>query len=624
MGVEFVNAGAGRSSSDMNLRRSLVCCGIFALAAVAARGQKAPGQAQEVQAEPPEALPTVRDVCSRVVAGGTVPEPEDLRSRDGLLQLTLTFRSGVDAAGRKTFCYVDDDGRQEPTLRVQPGDHVVLTLKNEAMAADRGTGSQRPTGGQNGAARKPIIEDKGAAAREVCAGGGTTKTGSTNLHFHGITIPPVCHEDDVLHTAVQPGAAAFEYRFQIPGDEPPGLYWYHPHIHGSTKMQVMGGASGALIVEGIERLKPELAGLPERVLVIRDQPLLHPNAEPSPDATGKMPPVVLDADGDVKNTGTGTGKPALDLSLNFVPVPYPNYPPAVIYMKPGERQLWRVLNASAITYMSLQLLFAGQAQALGVVAVDGIPLSHHSLGGAAKVLWQKHLGIPPGGRMEFLVTGPAAGVEASLVTRSVNTGPGGENDPARPLAAIVARADAPEPRSRLQVAPAATAPADTAWLGDVPPVRTRKLYFSEVLEDPKDPNSPTTFFLTVDGETPKAFDMSSDIPNIVAHQGDVEDWIIENRSQELHAFHIHQVHFLLLEFFGLPVNEGILRDTVNVPFWDGKNAVYPRVKLRMDFRDPNVIGLFPYHCHLLEHEDSGMMGLIRVDPPVHSAAPSNK
>ncbi len=259
-------------------------------------------------------------------------------------------------------------------------------------------------------------------------------------------------------------------------------------------MQVMGGASGALIVEGIERVKPELAGLPERVFVIRDQNLLNPNAEPSPDATGKMPPVVLDADGDVKNTGTGTGKPALDLSLNFVPVPYPNYPPAVIRMKPGERQLWRVLNASAITYMSLQLLFAEQAQAMAVVAVDGIPLSHHSLGGAAKVLWQKHLGIPPGGRIEFLVTGPAEGVEASLVTRSVNTGPGGENDPTRPLATIVAKADAPEPRSRLQAAPIATALTDTAWLGDVQPARTRKLYFLRSAAGSEGPEQPNDIF----------------------------------------------------------------------------------------------------------------------------------
>ena len=566
-------------------------------------------------------------VCERPMAGSAVAEPADLRSENGVLRVELAFRSSVDAAGRTNFCYVDTDGRESPNLRVHPGDTLILSLKNEAAAKIPTSAAPVITQTNHGAPGEEQIhaEARPGEKPEDCAGGAmkdmAAGLASTNLHFHGITVPPVCHEDDVLHTMVLPGDAAFEYRFQIPKDEPPGLYWYHPHIHGSTKAQVMGGASGALIVEGIERANPELAGLPERVFVIRDQNLLNPKAAPSPDAGGLIPPVILDGDGDIKNTGTGTGKPAVDLSLNFVPVPYPDYPPAVIAMKPGERQLWRVLNASAITYLNLQLIFngqgGGQAQAVGLVAVDGIPLSEQSLG-RNRVIWQNHLGVPPGGRIEFEVAGPPEGVRANLVTRSVNTGAGGENDPVRPLATIVGKANAPEPRSRLADAPVPLPHGTQTWLGSVTPVRTRKLYFSEVLQDPHDPNSPTTFFLTVDGQTPKAFDMSSDVPNIVAHQGDVEDWIIENRSQELHAFHIHQVHFLLLEFFGLAVNEAILRDTVNVPYWDGKNPVYPRVKLRMDFRDPNSIGLFPYHCHLLEHEDSGMMGLIRVDPPVQT------
>ena len=97
---------------------------------------------------------------------------------------------------------------------------------------------------------------------------------------------------------------------------------------------MLGGASGALIVEGIERSVPELAGLPERVFVIRDQDLLNPNAEPV--KTDSMPPplVLRDAEGDILNTGTGTGKPAKDLSINFVPVAYPEYRPAVIATKP--------------------------------------------------------------------------------------------------------------------------------------------------------------------------------------------------------------------------------------------------------------------------------------------------
>jgi FtsP/CotA-like multicopper oxidase with cupredoxin domain len=153
-------------------------------------------------------------------------------------------------------------------------------------------------------------------------------------------------------------------------------------------------------------------------------------------------------------------------------------------------------------------------------------------------------------------------------------------------------------------------------------VRTRKLYFSEKLLDPNNPNSATEFYLTVDGQTPKPFDPHSDIPNIVAKQGTVEDWIIENRSQELHAFHIHQLHFMLVDYLGVAINEPFLRDTVNVPYFTDRALTYPSVRLRMDFRDPNTVGTFVYHCHLLEHEDGGMMGLIRVEPASESETPA--
>jgi hypothetical protein len=83
--------------------------------------------------------------------------------------------------------------------------------------------------------------------------------------------------------------------------------------------------------------------------------------------------MLYDRDGDAANTGTGFGKPGKDLSINFVPVPYPDYPPAAIKMKPEERQLWRVLNASAITYLNLEVLFTHNPQPLGLVAIDGVP-----------------------------------------------------------------------------------------------------------------------------------------------------------------------------------------------------------------------------------------------------------
>ena len=162
--------------------------------------------------------------------------------------------------------------------------------------------------------------------------------------------------------------------------------------------------------------------------------------------------------------------------------------------------------------------------------------------------------------------------------------------------------------------PAPYAAGKQAWLGDVAPVRERKLYFSEKQENPNDPNSPTTFFVTVEGQTPEAFDPNSALPSMVAQQGTVEDWTIENRTQEFHAFHIHQIHFLMTEWNGRKVDEPFLRDTVNLEYWDGKSTAYPSIKLRMDFRQPNAVGILPYHCHLLEHQDGGMMGILRVEP----------
>jgi FtsP/CotA-like multicopper oxidase with cupredoxin domain len=544
------------------------------------------------------------DPCPRPAPGSTVPEPFDLRSRNGVLTLDLAVRNHRQPDGRVHYCYLLGDGTQSPTLRLNPGDTLILKLRNELSADAPATAMA-------------MAMAKVRASGDPCRSGSMSPV-STNLHFHGLTVPPLCHQDEVLRTSIQPGDAPFEYRFRIPLSEPPGLYWYHPHIHGFSKVQVIGGASGALIVEGIERANPELAGLGERVFVIRDQDLLNPGAPPSP-SEPVVPRALIDRDGDSANNGTGFGQPAKDLSINFVPVPYPDYPPASILMRPSERQLWRILNASAITYLNLALISAQTPQQLGIVAVDGVPLADNGSPSLATV-WRDHVGVPPGGRVEFIVTAPAQGATALFVTRSVDTGLGGENDPNRPLASVITANDAPEPHSALptplqsqtqtQARPAAPVP----WLGSVTPVRIRRLYFSEKLEDPSNPNSATTFYLTVDGQTPTPFDPGSTKPNIIARQGDVEDWIIENRSTELHAFHIHQIHFLLMDISGTTVNEPFMRDTVNVPYFTDRMLKYPSVRLRMDFRDPSTVGTFVYHCHLLEHEDGGMMGLIRVEP----------
>jgi len=544
------------------------------------------------------------EICPRPPAGSDVSEPEDLRSQNGILKVDFKFLRSVDAQGGIRYCYIYKDGAQAPTLRLKPGDVLVMNLKNDIAVPQ----FSKP----NAHARSPQVPASPMDMNmdDSCANGSMTAL-STNLHFHGMEIPPVCHQDDVLHTAIDPSAPPYEYRFHVSADQPPGLYWYHPHLHGFTTAQVLGGASGALIVEGVERENRNLAGLPERVIVIRDQELVNPNAVPSK-STVEVP-VLKDAEGDILNMNTGSGKPAKDLSVNFIPVPYPDYPPAVIAIKPGQRQLWRVLNASAITYVDLQILQNGSPLPMGVISFDGVPIDKNAMAGN-RILWESHYLLPPAGRIEFIFKGPVEGTRARLVTRSVDTGPSGENDPLRPLADILSRSDAPELHSTLSATPEPALPHNSNWLGNVKPVRERKLYFSEKPSNPDNPASPTVFMLTVEGQQPTPYDPRSTAPNIIVQQGDVEDWTIENRTQELHAFHIHQTHFILEKWNGVPIDEPYLRDTVNVAYWDGHSPIFPSVRLRMDFRDPNMIGTFVYHCHLLEHEDGGMMGTIQVIP----------
>ena len=110
---------------------------------------------------------------------------------------------------------------------------------------------------------------------------------------------------------------------------------------------------------------------------------------------------------------------------------------------------------------------------------------------------------------------------------------------------------------------------------------------------------------------------ASNPPAIVTTQGSVEDWTIQNRSHENHEFHFHQIHFLLLERNGVPVppEQQQFLDMVEVPYNPNADptANPPSVKVRMDFRGPDI-GDFVYHCHILNHEDHGMMAIIRVLP----------
>jgi len=254
-----------------------------------------------------------------------------------------------------------------------------------------------------------------------------------------------------------------------------------------------------------------------------------------------------------------------------------------------------------------------------IFAIDGYPLHQDPVP-------QTSVFLPPGARAEFVVTTPALGQEARLVTQKFDSGPAGDSAPARPLAKIVAtkskNQDSANRSTRNQRSKVHNNASPGSDLQDLKPVRIRNLFFSQNGNGTEGgAGAATKFFITVLGQSVKAFDMTAP-PNIVIHQGTVEDWIIQNMTPEDHIFHIHQIHFQVIAVNGVPVNDPIIRDTIRVPHQVGRTPI-SSVRLRMDFRDPKIVGTFVYHCHILGHEDKGMMGSIQILPAEVAPAAEN-
>jgi FtsP/CotA-like multicopper oxidase with cupredoxin domain len=399
----------------------------------------------------------------------------------------------------------------------------------------------------------------------------------------------------VLKTLINSGDT-FQYRFTIPIDEPPGLYWYHPHVHGTADLLAMGGATGALIVGGIEKLQPAVAGMRSRIFLVRDQR-----------------PLVGDDD-DCSTANPAAAVPNRDVSVNYVPDDSSRVGGNVVFAKgriavpAGKREFWRVGNLSADTILDLQLLYDGVPQPLEVVAIDGVPVNSQDATEPGRPLRVTRFRLPTASRVELVVTTPRAGVSsAELITNAVDTGPDGDCHPRRALFTIAASARAaaaPYREARL----VRGSGRRFAGLTAAPVTARRTIFFAE---------GEHTFFMTVDGQPNHAFEPAMP-PAIVTHVGAVEEWTVQNRTRESHEFHIHQIHFLVESqddfgrFAPAPGIDGQFLDTIDLPAWDGKSA-FPSVRLRMDFRG-DIAGRFVFHCHILSHEDKGMMNVIQVNP----------
>jgi suppressor of ftsI len=392
----------------------------------------------------------------------------------------------------------------------------------------------------------------------------------TNLHFHGLSVSPDAPQDDVLTMLAKPGQV-LHYSVHIPRDHPPGLFWYHTHPHGESHRQVLDGMSGAIVIEGMERYVPEVERLRERVIVVRGRSIEHdPNAE------------ALVRDVEVSAKGCGGEAESVEEIFTVNGVLRPR-----IEIAPKERQFWRIVNASADRYLDLQM----DAQPFEIVALDGMPLAYRDPKHPTRVT--DHLLVAPAGRLEAIVTGPSPGAQKSLRTLCVDTGPVGDPNPAMVLADVVT------PRSGRS--DANSVPEQAHDVDPRPPI------YNLVDIEPLKKTAPdfiVTFTEDKNGFYINSRKFAADAsPMTSARVGTYQHWRIVNETAELHPFHIHQVHFLAYAQDGVPLPDPVWLDTVNVPYAGAVDVI-------LDFTDPVIKGMSVFHCHLLNHEDKGMMAKI--------------
>jgi len=378
----------------------------------------------------------------------------------------------------------------------------------------------------------------------------------TNLHVHGLHVSPDGNSDNVF-VSIDPGSS-FDYEYQLPKDHPPGVYWYHPHHHGMVATQVFGGLYGAIIVEDPTPIPVSR----ERVLVLSDITLDAAGTIPAASAMDRMV-------GREGNLMLVNGQASPQLSA-----------------RPGERERWRIINACAARYLRLRL----DGQRLQLLGIDS--------GRFPRPQDVREVVLAPGNRADLLVTGVAG--TASFQTLPFDRGAAmGMMRGRRPSSTTV----------NLATFIVAGPPAAPAAVPTQP--QPRDLRNSTV-----DGRRELTFAMgmgaggmgmgsggnmmsfTIDG---KEFDPAR-IDTIV-RGGTVEEWTLSNTSPMDHPVHLHVWPMQIVERAGAAVNGVLWQDVVNVPAMSS-------IRVRIPFDD--FTGKTVYHCHILDHEDGGMMGIVNA------------
>ncbi len=384
---------------------------------------------------------------------------------------------------------------------------------------------------------------------------------TTNLHFHGSHVSPSGNSDNVMRT-MEPGQS-YDVEIAIPADHTAGTYWYHPHHHGSADVQVASGMAGAIIIDGDFDDVPEIAAARERLMVLGE--------------------VVFDAFGMIESLDTLFPEHAVRfLTVNGQRAP-------TIAMQPGEVQRWRLVHAG---YQD-DIFLALQGHRLHPIARDGIALARMD---QPEIRTGTHVRddptgilIAPGQRIDLLVQ---AGAPGSYELRALPYDQGYVSP--HGLLAHVVVAGAPLSMKLPEKLP----PPPLATIRDEEITGHRRLTFSSTAPEAADSEHWQEYKFQIDGRN---FDMNRVDQRV--RLGAVEEWTIVNLHIADHIFHIHTNPFELTKVNGQPLAETVWLDTVVLP----RNG---SLTFRSRFLD--FTGRFMIHCHMMNHEELGMMQVVEV------------
>ena len=330
-----------------------------------------------------------------------------------------------------------------------------------------------------------------------------------------------------------------------------GTYWYHPHPDHRAGYQVAMGLFGAIIVRAQDDPLP--GSISEKLLILSDNRF---RADGSADFPGLHS---TQAEVDAEN-----GREGNVLFVNGQLAPS-------VDIRAGEVQRWRIINASA-----------ARIYRLAIPGQEFLELGHGP-GFFAKPVWTREILLANSQRVELLVRG--AGAPGSAVP--LQTLPYDRYDPhTRP-------ADWNETHELLSLRISAGAPASSvripAMLRPVPALDTSHVAEHRVL------------VLTQGMINGKMMDLAR--VDFTARLNTTEIWEIENLVGMDHPFHLHGFRFQVLDRDGVPEPFPYWLDTVNVP---------PHSAVRIVVHFDDFPGKWMYHCHILDHEDMGMMGILQL------------